>query len=244
VTYCVALLLREGLVFLSDTRTNAGVDHIATFPKSFLLDQPGERAMVLMTAGNLATTQAVVNQVFEGLGPDGEECPTLASVPSMVAAAELVGTAVRRVHARDAATFEAQDLKFDASFILGGQIKGRRMRLFEIYSAGNFIEASVETPFHQIGEHKYGKPILDRALSYDTSIADGVKLALVSMDSTVRSNLTVGLPVDLTTYAKDACTIGLHRRIADDDPYFCSLRESWSNALKSALASAPTADWE
>jgi putative proteasome-type protease len=241
VTYCVALLLREGLVFLSDTRTNAGVDHIATFPKSFVLDVPGERAMVLMTAGNLATTQAVVNRVFEGV--DGQDVETLATVPSMVAAAELVGAAVRQVHARDAATFEAQDLKFEASFILGGQIQGRRMRLFEIYSAGNFIEASVETPFHQIGEHKYGKPILDRALSYDTGIADGVKLALVSMDSTVRSNLTVGLPVDLTTYRKDQYRIGCQRRIADDDPYFTALRESWSSALKSALAAAPAAEW-
>jgi putative proteasome-type protease len=243
VTYCVALMVREGLVFLSDTRTNAGVDHIATFPKSFILDRPGERAMVLMTAGNLATTQAVVNQVIEGLGADGEEPLTLASVPTMVGAAELVGAAVRRVHARDAATFEAQDLKFDANFILGGQIKGRRMRLFEIYAAGNYIEASVETPFMQIGEHKYGKPILDRALGYDTGIADGVKLALVSMDSTVRSNLTVGLPVDLTTIARDTYRVGLQRRITEDDPYFAKLRESWSEALRSALAAAPGPEW-
>jgi putative proteasome-type protease len=243
VTYCVGLFLRDGLVFLSDTRTNAGVDHIATYNKSFVVEVPGERAMVLMCAGNLATTQAVVNQVIEG-GSQAGDGQTLFTVESMVGAAELVGAAVRKVHARDSAAFKSQDISFDASFILGGQIKNRRMRLFQIYSAGNFIEAAIETPFLQLGEHKYGKPILDRALKYDTSLADGVKLALVSMDSTLRSNLSVGLPIDLTTYEKDTQKIAIRRRIAEDDPYFSALRTSWSEALRRALAVAPGPPWD
>lgn len=244
MTYCVALFLRDGLVFLSDTRTNAGVDHISTFPKSFIIEKPGERAMVLMTAGNLGTTQAVVNRVIEGHAGEGETPATLSTVPSMVGAAELVGSAVRHVLRSGAHGGHAQDSRFDATFILGGQIRERRMRLFEIYSAGNFIEASVDTPFLQVGEHKYGKPILDRALSHDTSVIDGVKIALVSMDSTLRSNISVGLPADLTTYVKDECRIALHRRINDDDPYFSALREHWSSALRAALAAAPAPKWE
>ncbi|MGD2132643.1 MAG: proteasome-type protease [Maricaulaceae bacterium] len=243
MTYCVALYLEEGLVFLSDTRTNAGVDHIATFPKSFVVEKPGERALVLMTAGNLATTQAVVNEVIEGRGAGANGETTLANVESMVGAAELVGAAVRRVHQRDGQSLRASDIRFDATLILGGQIKGRPMRLFQIYPEGNFIEASVETPFLQVGEHKYGKPILDRALTHETSIAHGVKLALVSMDSTLRSNLTVGLPIDLTTYHRDSLKIGLRRRIAEDDEYFAMLRNRWSDSLRGALEASPDPDW-
>lgn len=243
MTYCVGLYLKDGLVFLSDTRTNAGVDHISTYPKSFIVEEPGERVLVLMTAGNLATSQAVVNEVVEGRGAGAEPGKTLANAESMVEGAELVGAAARRIHDREAKTVEAEDVRFDASFLLGGQIKDRPMRLFHIYYAGNFIEASVETPFLQIGEHKYGKPILDRALSHETSISDGVKLALVSMDSTLRSNLTVGLPADLTTYKRDSLKVGLSRRILEDDAYFLDLRLSWSESLRSALAAAPDAPW-
>jgi putative proteasome-type protease len=245
VTYCVGLFLRDGLVFLSDTRTNAGVDHISTFAKSFVVENPGERAMVLMTAGNLGTTQAVVNRVIEGHGAPGEEVPTLATVGSMVGAAELVGAAVRHVlQVGGFALGPSQDSMFDATFILGGQIKDRRMRLFEIYTAGNFIEASADTPFLQIGEHKYGKPILDRALTHETSVTDGVKLALVSMDSTLRSNISVGMPIDLTIYVRGEHRISVRRRITDDDAYFSVLREHWSSALRGALAAAPAPKWD
>jgi putative proteasome-type protease len=245
VTYCVGLYLQNGLVFLSDTRTNAGVDHISTFSKSFIVENPGERAMVLMTAGNLGTTQAVVNRVIEGHGAPGENVPTLATVDSMVGAAELVGAAVKHVLQIGGFSMgRSQDSVFDATFILGGQIKGRGMRLFEIYSAGNFIEASVDTPFLQIGEHKYGKPILDRALSHETSVTDGVKLALVSMDSTLRSNISVGLPIDLTVYVRDEYRVSLHRRIDETNPYFSVLRQGWSDALRSALQAAPAPKWD
>lgn len=243
MTYCVALYLRDGLVFLSDTRTNAGVDHIATYPKTFIVEKPGERALVLMTAGNLATTQAVVGEVVEGRAFRAGAGDTLMEAETMTAAAEIVGAAVRRVHERSSEAFESSDVRFDATFILGGQIRGRPMRVFQIYTAGNFVEASVETPFLQIGEHKYGKPILDRAMTHDVALADGAKLALVSMDSTVRSNLSAGLPADLTIYERDACRIAVRQRITENDAYFAELRQSWSDSLRAALAAAPEAPW-
>jgi putative proteasome-type protease len=244
VTYCVALYLEEGLVFLADTRTNAGVDHIATYTKMFTVEKPSERALVLMTAGNLATTQAVVNEVVEGRGGAAErEGGTLHTVDTMLGAAELVGEAVQRARRPGGGEHVASDPRFDATFILGGQIQGRPMRLFMIYTEGNFIEASEDTPFLQIGETKYGKPILDRALTHETSIAHGVKLALVSMDSTLRSNVTVGLPIDLATYQRDSLHFALRHRIDENDTYFDALRTSWSEALRSALVAAPDAPW-
>ncbi len=243
MTYCVALYLRDGIVCLSDTRTNAGVDHIATYAKTFTVEEPGTRALVLMTAGNLATTQAVVGEVVDGRAFEGGAGRTLKQAETMTAAAEIVGAAVRRVHDRVAESLEAADGRFDATFILGGQIKDGPMRVFQIYTAGNFVEASEETPFLQIGEHKYGKPILDRAMRHDLAIADGAKLALVSLDSTLRSNLSVGLPADLTIIKRDAHKIETHRRITEDDAYFVQLRKSWSDALRAALAETPGAPW-
>ncbi|HEV7368709.1 proteasome-type protease [Arenibaculum sp.] len=242
MTYCVGLDLKDGLVMLSDTRTNAGVDHISTFGKMHVVEVPGERVIVLVTAGNLAVSQAVVNLLHEGVEHDGGT-DTLLSVPSMFRAAQLVGAAVRRVFEIDGPGMAAQSVPFDVSILIGGQIAARSLRLFQVYAAGNFIEATPDTPFLQIGEHKYGKPILDRAVTYDTPLADGVKLALISMDSTLRSNLTVGMPVDLLVYRRDALAVELRRRITEEDEYFRAIRQRWSDALREAYRTIPLPDW-
>ena len=247
MTYCVGLFLDEGLVMLADTRTNAGVDHISTYAKTYVWEKPGERTIVLMTAGNLAVTQAVVNLIEDGMAledDDGAQSHTMYTVPTMFNAARLLGRAVRKVYRDDAEAMKAQDTPFSASFLLGGQLDGGQMRLFQVYSAGNFIEATPDTPFFQIGEHKYGKPILDRALAYgETKILDGVKLALLSMDSTVRSNLSVGFPLDLVIYRKDELKIGLKTRIEENDPYFTKISKGWSEALRAAYLNLPPPDW-
>lgn len=242
MTYCVGLLLDAGMVLLSDTRTNAGVDNISVFGKTFVEQVPGERVMALLTAGNLAVTQAVWNRLQEGVTLGGQR-QTLASVPTMFRAAQLVGEAVRQVFDADGPALRAQGIGFDVSIMLGGQIAGSAPRLFLVYAAGNFIEATADTPFLQIGEHKYGKPILDRVLTPATPLADGVTLALISMDSTLRSNLTVGLPIDLTVIRRDALAVGLRRRIGEDDPYFAFLRQRWSESLREAYQALPRPDW-
>lgn len=242
MTYCVGLYLKDELVMLSDTRTNAGVDNISTFSKMHIYEVAGERFLTVMSAGNLAVTQAVVNMLHEGI-ETGERLETLYTVPSMFRAAQLVGEAVRRVYRTDGPTLEAQNIKFDVSLMLGGQLRGRSMRLFQIYAAGNFIEATPDTPFLQIGETKYGKPILDRVLQYDTDPRDGVKLVLVSMDSTLRSNLTVGMPIDLMVYRRDALRAEIRRRITEADPYFRMISEGWSEALRDAYRAIPRPDW-
>ena len=244
MTYCAGLLLEGGLVMLSDSRTNAGVDHISTFRKMTVWEKPGERVIVLLTAGNLAITQAVVGLLEEGIeNEDGEGGETMETVPSMYGAARLVGAAIREVYRVDGESLNAQSTEFNASFILGGQIKDRRMRLFQIYSAGNFIEATDDTPYFQIGEHKYGKPILDRVATHETSLVGGAKLALISMDSTLRSNISVGLPLDLLIYRKDGLAVSLHRRIDADDPYFNDISQRWSESLAKAYRELPDPDW-
>jgi putative proteasome-type protease len=242
MTYCVGLYLREGLVLLSDTRTNAGVDNISVFSKMQVEEVPGERVLALLSAGNLAVTQAVWNRLQEGVQLDGTR-QTLRSVPNMFRAAQLVGQAVRDVYAADGATLKAQGIGFDISLMLGGQIAGEAPRLFLIYAAGNFIEATADTPFLQIGEHKYGKPILDRVVKCDTPVADGVKLVLISMDSTLRSNLTVGMPIDLLVYRTDSFAVTLRKRITEENAYFRSIREGWSAALRQAYLEMPRPDW-
>jgi putative proteasome-type protease len=242
LTYCVGLDLKDGLVLLSDTRTNAGVDNISTFSKMHVVEVAGERVMVLLTAGNLALAQAVVNLLQEGIESEGQTL-TLLNVATMFRAAQLVGEAIRRVYHIDGPTLQAQNVPFDVSILLGGQIAGQSMRLFQVYSAGNFIEATPDTPFLQIGEHKYGKPILDRAARHDTDLNDGVKLALVSMDSTLRSNLTVGLPIDLLVYRRNTFRVELRRRITEDDEYFRMIRERWSAALRDAYRAIPRPSW-
>jgi len=243
MTYCVGLYLANGLVMLSDTRSNAGVDNIASFSKMHVFNTIGERMLCVMTAGNLATSQAVVNMLKEGISDSDDRIETLFTVTTMFRAAQLVGEAVRRVYRLDADSLEEQHIAFDISLLLGGQIVGSEHRLYQIYAAGNFIEATVDTPFLQIGEHKYGKPILDRAARFDTDLNDGVTLALVSMDSTIRSNLTVGLPIDLLVYRRDSFKVDLRRRITDDDAYFKMIRERWSKALREAYRAIPPPDW-
>lgn len=241
MTYCVALNLKDGLVFASDTRTNAGVDHIALFRKMHLFQQPGERTVVLLNSGNLATTQSVVSLLRTRLQHDGEH---LLNVPSLYDAARLVGDTVREVIARDTAGQQsASGVDFGGSFIVGGQIAGEAPRLFHVYPQGNFIESTPDTPYFQIGESKYGKPIIDRVVNYDTPIPATMKCLLVSFDSTVRSNLSVGLPIDTLVLERDRFDAVEPHRIEDNDPYFRLVRARWSEGLRQVFAQLPNADW-
>jgi putative proteasome-type protease len=239
MTYCVGLKIDRGLVFMSDTRTNAGMDSISTFKKMHVWEQPGERVIVLMSAGNLATTQAVISLLDERNKAIGERHATLLETPSMYQTVRLVGETVKEVIAQSSPAGEKADSYFNASFILGGQIKGSAPRLFMIYPEGNFIESTDDTPFFQIGETKYGKPIIIRAYEKTMSLAETVKLLLVSFDSTLKSNLSVGLPLDLLFLEQDAFKVGLKRRIGQDDQYYRAISEGWSIALKTAFASLP-----
>jgi putative proteasome-type protease len=240
MTYCVGMKLDTGLVFMSDTRTNAGVDNISTFRKMYTWSRPDERVIVLMASGNLATTQAVVSLLDERTKAVADRHPSLLETPSMFQTARLVGDTVKEVI--DGAATEGQKAEgsFNASFILGGQIKGTDPRLFQIYPEGNFIESSADTPFFQIGEHKYGKPILVRAYDQKMSFAEATKLLFVSFDSTLKSNLSVGMPFDLQFYEKDSLQVGVQRRIDRDDAYYRIISDGWSNALKNAFASLPS----
>jgi putative proteasome-type protease len=244
VTYCVGLLLSEGLVMLADTRTNGGVDNISCFSKLYVFEMPGKRQIAAMTAGNLAVSQAVMNVIREGMtDPESGELRSIHSVSGMFEAASLVGEAVRWVFEKHGKVMRAQKVPFDVSVLIGGQVIGGEQRLFQVYAAGNFIEATRDTPFLQIGEHKYGKPILDRSVDTGTSLVDGVKLALLSMDSTLRSNLSVGIPLDLLVYGRDRFDGGMLRRIGEHDAYFQQLRDAWSQALNDAQRAIPPPDW-
>lgn len=239
MTYAVALRVERGLVFAADTRTNAGVDNISQFRKLHFWRKPGERVLVLLTSGNLAITQSVVSVLNEAIAKagegEGEPAATLLTVPSMYRAARLVGEAVREVRTLDGPSLEASKAGFTASFILGGQIGLESPRLFQIYAEGNFIEATEDTPFFQIGEHKYGKPILDRVTRPGMRLGEAAKLILLSFDSTLRSNLSVGMPIDLLVYERDALDVRTVRRIHDDDAYFKRLSAAWSDALRTAV---------
>ena len=240
MTYCVGLCLDKGLVFMSDTRTNAGVDNISKYRKMFTWNVPGERTFVLMTAGNLATTQAVVSMLEERTKAPEERNPSILEVPSMFQAARLVGKTLRDVIKESAPTGGPDaESTFRATLILGGQIAGSEPRLFMIYPEGNFVEASKETPFFQIGETKYGRPILVRAHDPAMSFAEAVKLLMVSFDSTLKANLSVGLPLDLLLYETDSLDILKKTRIEEDDPYYSLISDNWGEALKTAFASLP-----
>jgi len=241
LTYCVGILVQNGLVMIADTRTNAGLDNVATFRKLHVTAVPGERMIALATAGNLAVTQSVLSLVTEGFGEEDADGPaeTLMNVPTMFAAAQLVGKAIRQVYASDGKALEAQASSFDVQMLVAGQVAGRRLRLFQVYSAGNFIEAQPDTPYLQIGEHKYGKPILDRAITYGTPLPVALKLGLISMDSTMRSNLGVGMPIDLLAYRLNSDAPEVQERVDVDDPYFADLRHRWSTALKKAHEDIP-----
>ena len=241
MTYCVGLLVDTGLVMLSDSRTNAGVDQINTFRKMATFQRPNDRVLVLMSAGNLGITQAVINLLE---APDDAEQKTrLLSATNMFNAARVVGDALREIHERDAEDLREHGYEFNGTFILGGQIKGEEPRLFHIYSAGNFIESSVDTPYFQIGESKYGKPIIDRVITRSSSLGQTTKCALVSMDSTIRSNLSVGPPLDLCIIKRDELKLSAHISIDMDNEYFKMIRERWGFALQEVFSELPNPDW-
>jgi len=233
------MVLERGLVFISDTRTNAGLDNISTFRKMTIWENPGACVITLMSAGNLATTQAVVSLLQERSKSPDERTPALLGVPSMFQAVRMVAETLREVIGEHSGGGLQSESKFKATLLVGGQVKGSQPRLFMIYPEGNFIEASADTPFFQIGETKYGRPILVRAFDAGMSFEEAMKLLLVSFDSTVKANLSVGAPFDYHFYPADSLTIGRTGRIAQDDPYFQSVSQDWGDKLKEALDSLP-----
>jgi putative proteasome-type protease len=237
MTYCVAVRTEHGLVFLSDSRTNAGVDQVGTFRKMHVYEVPGERVMVLLTAGNLGISQTIATGLRAHMDKPGER--SLGSAPNMFSAAKAVGDAVRRTYERDAESLKTFGVEFNVSLIFGGQVKGEAPRLFHVYSAGNFVEATAETPYFQVGESKYGKPILDRVIGGDLSLEEVAKLTLISMDSTIKSNLSVGLPLDLLCYERDSLRVTRHKLIDGKDPYFASIRERWAEQLRKVFNELP-----
>jgi putative proteasome-type protease len=249
MTYCVAIRLDAGLVFLSDSRTNAGLDHIASFRKMMIYEKPGERFMVLLSGGNLSISQSVreILQVEKIDGGEHHEPITIWNCTSLFDAARILGSAVRRVYAQDGASLKQAGIDFNASFILGGQIahegKMEAMRLFMVYAPGNFIEATRETPYFQIGESKYGKPILDRVITPATPLGEAAKCALVSMDSTLKSNLSVGLPLDLLVYRADALQSDDFVCIDEHNPYFHMIRSTWGQKLRQVFESIEEPHW-
>ena len=240
MTYCCGILVRDGLVMVADTRTNAGLDNVSTFRKLHIYAEPGDRVIALASSGNLSLSQTVRSTLTEGVeNPETGEIETLLNSPTMFQAAQRIGRVIRKLQAVEGKALAAAEVDHDVAFLLGGQIKGGRVRLFMIYSAGNFIECTTDTPYLQIGEHKYGKPVLDRAVSFDTDIYDALKLGLISMDSTMRSNLGVGLPIDILVLRRNTCDAELSYRIGLDEPYFQDLRERWSAALRAAHMDIP-----
>ncbi|MBP9048437.1 MAG: proteasome-type protease [Tabrizicola sp.] len=236
MTYCVGLLLNEGMVLLSDTRTNAGLDNISTYRKMFTFEEPGERVIVIMTAGSLSVSQTAIAQLREAIdNPEATPDTSIMLAPTLLQVAGIVGDRLAKVRAEVDDKLSAMQ-GASASMIVAGQRKGGEMRLFLIYPEGNFIEATEDTPFLQIGEHKYGKPILDRVVKPATSLADAQKAVLLSMDSTLRSNLSVGMPLDLAVIERDACKVTYRRRIEAGDPQFRAMSEAWSNALRDGFA--------
>ena len=233
MTYCVGLLLKDGMVLLSDTRTNAGLDNIAIYRKMFFFEEPGERVIAIMTSGSLSVTQTTLARLREAMeDPDSSEATSILKAPTMLKVAALVGDMLCRVRMEIDEKLATMKQGASASMIVAGQRKGGEMRLFLIYPEGNFIEATEDTPFLQIGEHKYGKPILDRVVKRHTTLADAQKAVLLSMDSTLRSNLSVGMPLDLCVIEKDACRVGTRRRIEAGDEAFRAMSEAWSRALR------------
>ena len=245
MTYCVAIKTRAGLVFLSDSRTNAGLDQISTFRKMIIYEKPGERFMTLLSAGNLSISQSVreVLQIEKLVEPGQDEPLTIWNATNMFDACRVLGSAIRRVYERDAAALRASGVEFNVSMIFGGQIGSEGMRLFQVYSPGNFIEATDETPYFQIGESKYGKPVLDRVITPGTPLDEAAKCALVSMDSTLKSNLSVGLPLDMVVYEAGSLHTDRIMCIDENNPYFKMLRSSWGDKLRQMFDSIEDPMW-
>jgi putative proteasome-type protease len=235
MTYCAGILVDDGLVMIADTRTNAGVDNVSIYRKLHLLETPGERALAICSAGNLSVTQATLSLLREGVpNSETDEVETLEAAPTMFRAAQLVGRALRMMTDEVKESLEEAGVEYGVRLLFGGQIKGGPPALYLIYGQGNFIECSEETHFLQIGEHKYGKPILDRAIAANMDLYEALKLGLISFDSTMRSNLAVGAPLDMCVIRRDALKVELRHRVDGDDPYFHDLRERWSGALRAA----------
>lgn len=240
MTYCVGLRLKHGLVFMSDTRTNAGVDNFSTTKKMFTWEVPGERVITILTSGNLATTQALISLLEERSKAPSDRNPTILEQPTMFQVARLVGATLKEVIQGGNMNGPVSGSGFKATVIVGGQVKGGLPTLFLVYPEGNFIEVTEDTPFFQIGEAKYGKPILVRAYEPDMSFEDTIKLLMVSFDSTIKANLSVGLPLDLQIYETDSLTLDQQPRIEADDPYYQAISESWGDALREALLHLPS----
>ncbi|EFL88362.1 peptidase [Ahrensia sp. R2A130] len=240
MTYCVGLRLNRGLVFMSDTRTNAGVDNFSMTKKMFTFEVPGERVITILTAGNLATTQSLISLLEERSKAHDERDPSILHEPSMFQVAERIGETLREVIEKtNGNNGQKAQSKFRASLIVGGQMKGGDPTLFLIYPEGNFVEVTMETPFFQIGEAKYGKPILVRAYDPDMSFEAAIKLLCVSFDSTIKANLSVGMPLDFMTYDRDALTLPESTRIEADDPSYNKIARGWGTALRTAFESLP-----
>ena len=242
MTYCVGVMLDEGLVFASDSRTNAGVDNFSKFCKMTVFEYHGDRVIVLLSSGNLAGTQAVIGLLNQRCDA-GSNTPSLWNARTMFDAARLVADALRDIERRDGVYLEQSDISFNASFIIGGQINGEPMRLFRMYPEGNFIEAGADTSYFQTGETKYGKPIIERVITTSTPIADAAKCVLVSFDSTMRSNLSVGMPIDMLFYRRDSLQVAVRRRFDHGDEYFTSLSRQWSEGIRQVFRNLPGLDW-
>ena len=242
MTYCVGILLKDGIVLASDSRTHAGVDNFASFCKMSVFERAGDRVLILLSSGNLAGTQAVISVLKQRCAVvDGT--PNLWTASTMFDAVGLIADAVRDIERRDAPFLKSGPIAFNASFIVGGQLKGEPPRLFRIYAEGNFIEAGDETSFLQTGEAKYGKPIIDRVLTPTTTLADATKCVLVSFDSTMRSNLSVGMPIDLVCYERDSLEIRKRHRFDEGDAYFTQLSADWSAGVRKVFQELPDLEW-
>jgi putative proteasome-type protease len=239
MTYCVGVLVNDGIVFASDSRTHAGVDNFASFSKMTVFERKGDRVVVLLSSGNLAGTQAVIS-VLKQRSHTEAAAPNLWTASTMFDMAAVVSDAMREIERRDS---ERNDLVFNASFILGGQIKSEPARLFRIYAEGNYIEAGADTPYLQTGETKYGKPILDRVITPSTGLTDASKCVLVSFDSTMRSNLSVGMPIDMVCYQRDTLDVRMRRRFDQGDPYFDTLSKGWSEGVRAVFGQLPDLKW-
>jgi len=242
MTYCVAMCLDAGLIFASDSRTNAGVDQIARFSKMRTFVRDGNRVLVTLSSGNLSITQNALN-TLDQRARGGDAQMHLWNAPSMFDIARLIGDALREVKARDGSYLAQNNIDSSANFLVGGQIRGEPPRLFEVYSEGNFIEATPDTCYFQIGESKYGKPVIDRVVNRGTSLTDATKCTIVSFDSTMRSNISVGLPIDLAVYETDALTLQLQKRIDENDPYFQMVHTQWGEGLRRVFAQLPNPEW-
>lgn len=242
MTYCVGILLDAGMVFASDSRTNAGIDQVSSYSKMRIFERPGDRFITILSSGNLSVTQNAIN-MLEQKGRQGEEAKFW-GLRSIFEVANLLGENLREILKRDGPYLQQNNIDAGASFIIGGQIGDEAMRMFLVYAAGNFIEATPDTPFFQIGETKYGKPIIDRVIKPESTLMEAVKCTLVSFDSTMRSNVSVGLPIDLVWYERATLRVGLKRRITESDAYFSMIHLQWGEGLRKVFSLLPDPTWD